>query len=44
MISISKFGKTEKGDNIWIDPNLTSPYEFYQKNKNLRDNLLFGIL
>ena len=25
----SKFGKTEKG-NIWLDPNLTSPYEFYQ--------------
>ena len=25
----SKFGKTEKG-NIWLDPDLTSPYEFYQ--------------
>ncbi len=25
----SKFGKSEKG-NIWLDPNLTSPYEFYQ--------------
>jgi tyrosyl-tRNA synthetase len=24
-----KFGKSEKG-NIWLDPNLTSPYEFYQ--------------
>ncbi len=24
-----KFGKSEKG-NIWLDPSLTSPYEFYQ--------------
>lgn len=25
----SKFGKSE-GGNIWLDPNLTSPYQFYQ--------------
>lgn len=25
----SKFGKSEKG-NLWLDENLTSPYEFYQ--------------
>lgn len=25
----SKFGKSEAG-NIWLDPDLTSPYEFYQ--------------
>lgn len=25
----SKFGKSTDG-NIWLDPNLTSPYEFYQ--------------
>jgi len=25
----SKFGKSEKG-NIWLDPNMTSPYRFYQ--------------
>lgn len=25
-----KFGKSEGGKNIWLDPNLTSPYEFYQ--------------
>ena len=25
----TKFGKSEKG-NIWLDPNMTSPYEFYQ--------------
>jgi tyrosyl-tRNA synthetase len=24
-----KFGKTEKG-NVWLDPRLTSPYQFYQ--------------
>jgi tyrosyl-tRNA synthetase len=25
----TKFGKTEAG-SVWLDPNLTSPYEFYQ--------------
>ncbi|MEM9887514.1 MAG: tyrosine--tRNA ligase [Bacteroidota bacterium] len=25
----SKFGKSEQG-NIWLDPNMTSPYRFYQ--------------
>jgi tyrosyl-tRNA synthetase len=25
----TKFGKSESG-NIWLDPNLTSPYKFYQ--------------
>nr|WP_110503492.1 tyrosine--tRNA ligase [Candidatus Karelsulcia muelleri] len=34
----SKFGKTEKGENIWIDPNLTSPYEFYQFWINISDD------
>ena len=24
-----KFGKTEE-ENVWLDPNLTSPYQFYQ--------------
>ncbi len=24
-----KFGKSEKG-NVWLDPNMTSPYQFYQ--------------
>lgn len=33
----SKFGKTENGENIWIDPNLTSPYEFYQFWINISD-------
>jgi tyrosyl-tRNA synthetase len=25
----TKFGKSE-GGNVWLDPNMTSPYEFYQ--------------
>jgi len=32
----SKFGKTEKG-NIWLDPNKTSPYQFYQFWLNCAD-------
>jgi tyrosyl-tRNA synthetase len=32
----SKFGKTEKG-NIWLDSQLTSPYEFYQFWLNVAD-------
>ena len=32
-----KFGKTEKG-NIWLDPEKTSPYEFYQFWINTSDN------
>ncbi len=31
-----KFGKTEKG-NIWLDPKLTSPYQFYQFWLNVSD-------
>ena len=32
----TKFGKSEKG-NIWLDPEKTSPYEFYQFWKNAGD-------
>lgn len=32
----SKFGKTEAG-NIWLDPNRTSPYQFYQYWLNASD-------
>lgn len=32
-----KFGKTEKG-NIWLDPQRTSPYEFYQFWLNVSDS------
>lgn len=31
-----KFGKTEKG-NIWLDPNRTTPYQFYQFWLNTAD-------
>ena len=26
----SKFGKTAEGNSVWLDPEKTSPYEFYQ--------------
>ena len=26
----SKFGKSETGESVWLDPILTSPYRFYQ--------------
>ncbi|MGB0983598.1 MAG: tyrosine--tRNA ligase [Saprospiraceae bacterium] len=32
----AKFGKSEKG-NIWLDPEMTSPYEFYQFWLNATD-------
>ena len=32
----SKFGKTEAG-NIWLDPDKTSPYQFYQFWLNITD-------
>lgn len=32
----SKFGKSEQG-NIWLDPEMTSPYEFYQFWLNCSD-------
>jgi tyrosyl-tRNA synthetase len=32
----TKFGKSE-GGNIWLDPELTSPYQFYQFWLNLAD-------
>jgi tyrosyl-tRNA synthetase len=32
----SKFGKSESG-NIWLDPNMTSPYKFYQFFLNVAD-------
>lgn len=31
-----KFGKTESG-NVWLDPNRTSPYQFYQFWLNVSD-------
>ncbi|MEZ0543099.1 tyrosine--tRNA ligase [Fibrella arboris] len=33
----TKFGKSESG-NVWLDPKLTSPYQFYQFWLNAADN------
>jgi tyrosyl-tRNA synthetase len=33
----AKFGKSEVGDTIWLDPNRTSPYAFYQYWLNTDD-------
>ncbi len=33
----SKFGKSEGGDSIWLDPKRTSPYAFYQYWLNTDD-------
>jgi tyrosyl-tRNA synthetase len=33
----TKFGKSESG-NVWLDPNLTSPYKFYQFWLNVADD------
>jgi tyrosyl-tRNA synthetase len=33
----TKFGKTEGGDSVWLDPALTSPYAFYQYWLNVDD-------
>lgn len=32
-----KFGKTEGGESVWLDPKLTSPYKFYQYWLNAAD-------
>jgi tyrosyl-tRNA synthetase len=33
----TKFGKTEGGDSVWLDPARTSPYAFYQYWLNVDD-------
>ena len=35
-----KMGKTEKGA-LWLDPQKTSPYEFYQYWRNIEDSSVF---
>jgi tyrosyl-tRNA synthetase len=39
----TKFGKSESG-NVWLDPNMTSPYEFYQFWRNVDDKELPRLL
>ena len=38
-----KMGKTEKGA-LWLDPNKTSPYEFYQYWRNVEDESVKTVL
>ncbi len=33
----TKFGKTEGGTSVWLDPAMTSPYQFYQYWLNTSD-------
>lgn len=33
----AKFGKSEGGDSVWLDPSLTSPFAFYQHWLNTDD-------
>jgi tyrosyl-tRNA synthetase len=39
----TKFGKSEAG-NVWLDPELTSPYKFYQFWRNVPDSELARLL
>jgi tyrosyl-tRNA synthetase len=34
----AKFGKSEAGEKIWLDPAMTSPYRFYQFWLNIADS------
>lgn len=34
----TKFGKSEGGKSVWLNPEMTSPYEFYQFWINISDN------
>jgi tyrosyl-tRNA synthetase len=33
----AKFGKSERGESVWLDPDRTSPYAFYQYWLNVDD-------
>ena len=39
----TKFGKSESG-NVWLDPNLTSPYKFYQFWINADDDVVSRLI
>jgi tyrosyl-tRNA synthetase len=40
----SKFGKSEEGANVWLDPRRTSPYEMYQFLMRSDDAVVGGYL
>lgn len=39
-----KFGKTENGENVWLDENRTKPFDFYQFFVNIDDNLVLKLI
>lgn len=39
-----KFGKSEGGESVWLDPSLTSPYKFYQYWMNVADEDAHALL
>ncbi|WP_317636637.1 tyrosine--tRNA ligase [Xylocopilactobacillus apicola] len=40
----TKFGKTADGQSVWVDPEKTSPYEFYQFWYNQPDEVVVNYL
>jgi tyrosyl-tRNA synthetase len=40
----TKFGKTADGESVWLDPNRTSPYRFYQWWLNVDDGDVINYL
>lgn len=40
----TKFGKTADGQSVWVDPERTSPYEFYQFWYNQPDEVVVNYL
>jgi tyrosyl-tRNA synthetase len=40
----TKFGKTAEGESVWLDPNRTSPYRFYQFFLNIEDAKVIEML
>jgi tyrosyl-tRNA synthetase len=39
----SKFGKSEGGDNVWLNPSMTSPYKMYQFLLNQTDDQILNL-
>lgn len=39
-----KFGKSTGGGNLWLDPELTSPYAWYQHFVNVEDQMVSPLL
>jgi tyrosyl-tRNA synthetase len=39
----TKMGKSESGENVWLDPSLTSPYKLYQYILNRTDDEILNL-